>query len=287
MSMKKRRRVVRKRQRPSGGINSFKMPRLKLPDIRFKMPEFNFGEFVRLHKSICIIAAFFLIVCVLALGGCLYIYNNYTIKQVYVDGNTHYTDQEIMDMVMTDSLSRNSIYLSFLYRNKEITGIPFVEKMNVEVLSPDTVRINVYEKAVAGYVKYLDRFIYFDREGMVVETSEEASDDVPLVLGLDFDYVILHEKLPVGDETVFAEILDITQLLAKYDLDADKIFFDSEYNIYLYFDGVEVNLGTNENIDEKVIQLQYILPELQGKSGILKMSEYNSGTQNITFEEKK
>ena len=58
------------------------------------------------------------------------------------------------------------------------------------------------------------------------------------------------------------------------------------FRSYVYFEDVEVSLGTNDNIDEKVIQLQYILPKLQGKSGILEMSEYDSNTQNITFEEK-
>ncbi|MCR5657066.1 MAG: cell division protein FtsQ/DivIB [Butyrivibrio sp.] len=229
----------------------------------------------------CVLVFFVTLLCIN-----IYIYKNYTIKNTYVDGNTHYTDQEIMDMVMTDSFSKNSIYLSLRYRDKAITGIPFIEKMDVEVLSPDTVRINVYEKAVAGYVKYLDRYIYFDRDGIVVEASNEVTEGVPLVLGLNFDYVILHEKLPVENEEIFAQILDITQLLTKYNLDANRIFFDSDYNIYLYFDDVEVALGTDENIDEKIIRLQYILPELQGKSGILKLSEYNSNSQNITFEEK-
>lgn len=229
----------------------------------------------------CVLVFFVTLLCIN-----IYIYKNYTIKNTYVDGNTHYTDQEIMDMVMTDSFSKNSIYLSLRYRDKAITGIPFIEKMDVEVLSPDTVRINVYEKAVAGYVKYLDRYIYFDRDGIVVEASNEVTEGVPLVLGLNFDYVILHEKLPVENEEIFAQILDITQLLTKYNLDANRIFFDSDYNIYLYFDDVEVALGTDENIDEKIIRLQYILPELQGKRGILKLSEYNSNSQNITFEEK-
>jgi cell division protein FtsQ len=189
-------------------------------------------------------------------------------------------------MIMEDKLDRNSVYLSLKYRNREVTGIPFIEKMDVEILAPDTIRINVYEKAIAGYVKYLDRYIFFDRDGIVVETSEEPSTEVPLVLGLTFDYIVLHEKLPVENENVFSEVLDITQLLNKYNLSADKIFFDSDYHLYVYFENVEVSLGTNDNIDEKVIQLQYILPKLQGKSGILEMSEYDSNTQNITFEEK-
>ncbi len=254
---------------------------------REKAPRKSFGELFRLHKSIFIIGGFLIVLLIGLLSAAIYIYKNYTVVSAYVDGNTHYTDQQILDMVMTDRLSKNSIYLSFKYRDKDITGIPFVEKMDVEVLAPDTIKINVYEKAIAGYVKYLDRFIYFDRDGIVVETSEEESDDVPLVLGLDFDYVILHEKLPVENEDVFSDVLDITQLLTKYNLGADRIFFDSEYNMYLYFGDVEVSLGNKDNIDEKVIQLQYILPELEGKSGILELSDYNSNTQNITFEEKK
>ena len=128
--------------------------------------------------------------------------------------------------------------------------------------------------------------MYFDRDGIVVESSMEPSSVVPQVMGLDFNYVILYEKLPVDNETVFAEILDITQLLDKYSLHANKIFFDNEYNVYVYFDDVEVSLGTSSYIDEKIIQLQYILPNLEGKKGILEMKDFDEDTKNITFEEK-
>ena len=219
--------------------------------------------------------------------GVIYIRDNYTIKNIYVSGNTHYTNEEIIDMVMTDKMCDNSIYLSLKYRNKSIEGVPFIEKMSVEIVSPETVRINVYEKAVAGYISYLGRYMYFDRDGIVVESSLEASSTVPEVLGLSFNYVIIHEKLPVEKQEVFEEILDITQLLSKYNLHANKIFFDSEYNVYLYFDGIEVSIGTKDYIDEKIIQLQYILPNLEGKSGILEMKDFNEDTKNVTFEEKK
>ena len=219
--------------------------------------------------------------------GVIYIRDNYTIKNIYVSGNTHYTNEEIIDMVMTDKMCDNSIYLSLKYRNKSIEGVPFIEKMSVEIVSPETVRINVYEKAVAGYISYLGRYMYFDRAGIVVESSLEASSNVPEVLGLSFNYVIIHEKLPVEKQEVFEEILDITQLLSKYNLHANKIFFDSEYNVYLYFDGIEVSIGTKDYIDEKIIQLQYILPNLEGKSGILEMKDFNEDTKNVTFEEKK
>ena len=241
---------------------------------------------LRLHKSLYVIAIILLVL--LIAGGIAYKYinDNYTVTNIYVTGNTHYTNDEIIDMVLDDKPSHNSLFLSLKYRDKSIENIPFIEKVDVDIVSKDTIRINVYEKAIAGYFAHLGRYMYFDRDGIVVESSYETSDEVPQVMGLKFDYIIMYEKLPTPNDAIFEEILDITQLLSKYNLKADRIFFDSEYNVYLYFDNVEVSLGTRDFIDEKIIQLQYILPELEGKNGILEMKDFDDGTKNITFEEK-
>lgn len=261
------------------------------PSLRERFESFHplraFVNSLKYSKSLYII---FGIIALLAIGaaiGLKYVSDTYTVTNIYVTGNTHYTNEEIINMVLTDKLSHNSLYLSLKYRDKSIENVPFVEKIDVDIVSPDTIKINVYEKAIAGYIAYLGRYMYFDRDGIVVESSFEASDAVPEVLGLDFNYVIIYEKLPVENENVFAEILDITKLLDKYNLNANKIFFDKDYNVYLYFDGVEVSLGTQKFIDEKIIQLQYILPSLEGKNGLLEMKDYDDDTKNITFEEKK
>mgnify|MGYP002853662231 CR=1 FL=1 len=281
--MAKKRRKIRKRQRKRQAV-------VYRPSIRERFEDFHplerLSESVRYSRSLYIIAGIILAVIIIAAAGIKYILDNYTVTNIYVNGNTHYTNQEIIDLVMTDRLSHNSLYLSFKYRDKSIENIPFVEKMDVDIISPDTIRINVYEKSIAGYISYLGHYMYFDRDGIVVESSLERTDGVPEVLGLNFNYVILYEKLPVDNEYVFSEILDITQLLDKYELNADRIFFDADYNVYLYFEGVEVSLGTEEYIDEKIIQLQYILPNLDGKNGILEMKDFDEDTQNITFEEK-
>ena len=240
---------------------------------------------IRNNRSLYIIALIILAVLLIIAGVIKYIADNYTIQNVYVNGNKHYTDEEIIDMVMTDRLCKNSMYLSIKYRTKSIRNIPFIEKMDVDIVSPDSVRINVYEKAIAGYITYLGHYMYFDREGIVVESSFEPSDEVPQVMGLSFNSVIIHEKLPVENEEVFEEILDITQLLAKYELHCDKIFFDSDYNVYLYFGGIEVSIGTKDNIDEKIIALKKIFrtEQLEGKSGLLEMKDYNEDTKNTPF----
>ncbi|MCR5675818.1 MAG: FtsQ-type POTRA domain-containing protein [Lachnospiraceae bacterium] len=243
-------------------------------------------KFIRLHKSLFIIGATLLILGGALLYAFLYISGNYTITHIYVDGNTHYTNDEIIGMVQTSRFSGNSLFLSLQYRDKAITDIPFVERIDVEIVSRDTVRIHVYEKALAGYIKYLGRFMYFDRDGIVVECATHEYQDVPLVMGLSFDHVVLYEKLPVEKSEIFNQILDITQLLNKYSLKADRIYFDSDYHIYLYFGDAEISLGDGTEIDEKIIQLQYILPELEGRKGVLRLDDFQPTTSNITFEER-
>lgn len=230
-----------------------------------------------------------LVVCCLVLGavfGLQYIQTHYNITNIYVTGNSHYTDAEIIDMVMTKPLDHNSLYLSMHYRDRSVEGIPFIEKMDVSIVSEDTVRINVYEKAIAGYIRYLGRCMYFDRDGIIVESSFIETPGIPQVMGLSFDHVVLYEKLPVENEAVFAQILDVTKLLAKYELTADRLFFDSDYDLYLYFDDVEVVIGSRDQIDEKIIRLRYILPSLEGRCGLLDLHDVDGTGGDITFLER-
>lgn len=236
-------------------------------------------------KRVGILLSVFLVLLFLLVGGGLYIINNYKVTTVYVDGSIHYTNEEIMDMVMEGRLGDNSLYLSLKYRDKGVENIPFIEMMDVSIEARDTIRITVYEKALAGYVRYLGRYVYFDKDGIVVETSEEETAGIPQVTGLSFDHVILHEPLPVDNPDLFNEILNITQQLAKYSLTADRIYFDSTYQVTLSFGDAKVALGENVDIDEKIMLLQSLLPNLMGKSGTLDMREYSEDTKTYSFEQ--
>lgn len=234
------------------------------------------------RKKIALLMALCVILLLIVLG--VFISEKYKIRNVYVDGNTHYSDEEIKDMVLKGKLSNNSIYLSILYRNKEIKDIPFIETMDITIVSADTIQINVYEKALAGYVEFLGRYMYFDKDGTIVESSEEKTAGIPQVTGLKYGYVILYQKLPVEDESIFKQILSITQLLNKYDIFTDKIYFDDSLEMTLYFGDAKVMIGNQDYLDEKIMKLKYILPELTGKKGTLRMENYSEDMKNITFQ---
>ena len=223
------------------------------------------------------IVIFLGIINILLLGIYLLL-TQYAVKNVIVDGNKHYSAEEIKTMVMNGYLGDNSLYLSMKYKNKDI------ETMDVIVQSKDTIKITVYEKALAGYVEYLGRYMYFDNEGVIVEASKVTTVGIPQVTGLEFDYIVLHEKLPIENEQIFNSILTITKLLNKYDVICDKIQFDSNYNVMLGYDGVKVNIGQLENLEEKLMRLQYILPSLDGEKGTLDLQNYTSDKKTVTFE---
>ena len=231
-------------------------------------------------KIILIVTALILVALI---AGYSYINDNYTINTVYVEGNVHYSDEEIIEKIMSGPLEKNSIFLNLKYQKKEVEDIPFVAAIEIEIISKDTVKITVYEKTLAGYVTYLGRYMYFDKDGTIVESSLMKTSGVPEVIGLTFDHVVKYEKLPVEEEGIFAEILDISQSLNKYELMADKIYFDDKYDVTLYFGDVRVKIGAGENIDEKFSKMKNILPRLEGKKGVLQMENYSEDTKTVSF----
>lgn len=220
----------------------------------------------------------------LAIAGCVFYILYYChVKAVMVEGNIHYTNDEISAMVMDGFLGDNTVYLYLKYRNREIKDVPFIETMSVSIESRDTIRIIVYEKSLAGYVEYMDNYLYFDRTGTVVESSSVLTTGIPKVTGLNFGYAVLYEPLPVEDPEVFERVLDTTQLLNKYELDADRIHFALDDSLVLYFGDIKVFVGEDTFIDEKIMVLPDILSNLEGQSGTIDLADYKSG-DTITFE---
>lgn len=238
----------------------------------------------RIKKRRIIRVLLFLVFVLVITAGVYYLISHYEVKNVYVDGNVHYTSDEIKEMVMEGPLGDNSLYLSFKYKNKGLEDIPFVDTINVDILSPDTIRITVYEKALAGFVEYLGKYMYFDKDGTVIESSKVKTDGVVQITGFDFEYVVLGKVLPIEDENMFKQILNTGQLLTKYGLEADKLHFDSDYDMTIYFDNVRVNIGDDEKLDEKLMLLPQMLPALEGKSGVLRLENYSDNIGSITFE---
>ena len=205
----------------------------------------------------------------------------FRVRQVTVTGNAYYTKEEVVDLLLDEGSLQNTLLVYLRYKYQEHPEIPFIDD------SWQSLKIRVYEKNMVGYVRYLGQNVYFDKDGIVVESSTQELEGIPQISGVTFDSLAIHQPLSVEDPTIFDTILSITKLLAKYDLDPDEIRFGAGGELFLQLGDVKVALGTGENLDEKISRLKQLEGDLKDKSGTLHMENYTDETTHISLESAK
>lgn len=204
--------------------------------------------------------------------------------RVHFSGSEKYTDEELADYLFPTKKSANPFVFLLTDKFGEHVEIPFIEAYDVTIKGLKEYEITFYEKSLVGYVEYMGSYKYFDKDGIVVESSGRLIEDVPFVTGIDVDYIVLHSKLPVANEKVFDLLLDLTQLLYKYEIAVDKINVSKDLEIKLYMGNVRVELGNGEDLSEKVMDLRDIMPGLVDVSGVLDMKELDVHGNGYTFK---
>lgn len=211
--------------------------------------------------------------------------NVFTIREVAVEGNELYADDQIEASILNDAYSWNSLYVYLKYKLLDTTEVPFVDTMEVSLVSPHKLHISVYEKGLLGYL-YIDSIgqnAYFDKDGFVEETSQKIIPGVPKITGLTCENVVLYEKLSFGDKKVLKTLLSATQTLKKYELIPDTIDYNEQKEITLYYGNVSVLLGNSDNLTDKIMRMSYIYPNISGLAGVLHMESWSEETSDISF----
>lgn len=199
---------------------------------------------------------------------------------ITVEGNTQVGQETVIEKILPSKWDRS--VGKVLY--DKITGtkktIPDIASYDMEIVSWKELKITVYEKKRIGYLAYMGNYMYFDKDGIVVESSAETSEEIPEIKGLKFDYVVLNEKLPIADADVFSDLLNVTQLIDKYEMNVKKIYISKTYDITLAIGKVRVELGNDDKLSEKLSDLHDIVPNMnQKKAGTLDMREYSENGQ--------
>ena len=209
------------------------------------------------------------------------------IKEIEVTGNRHYTEEQIIDLIFDEKWSKNSAYCYYENKFQEPKSIPFIEEYKVEFQSPSKVRVVVFEKSVVGYVSYMSSYMYFDKDGIIVESSVEQLPGIPWITGMEFGHIVLHQPLPVANQDIFDQILNLTQVLSVNGVRVDKINYNSFLEAELTIGDIIVELGNDDDLNGKVSELSDILPELTGLSGTLYLDSYDENNSNPMYTFKK
>lgn len=241
----------------------------------------------------------------------LWFFVHFSVHEVIVLGNIHYTKEEITDTVQRGLFGNNTLIVSRSRKSFSPETLDLVDRIEVEMKDEHTLQITVQERQLIGYVQYLDSNLYFDSEGRIMnsvvrqeETDEEeqqvlaaeavgktatsyvaAMKEAPQIRGLNFAWARLHEVLPVEDASVFNTILGISRMINKYSIFPDAVVFDEKMDISLIYGEITVDLGADQLMEEKLARVAAILPSIEGKQGILHMEDYDGSSENIVFSQ--
>ena len=73
----------------------------------------------------------------------------------------------------------------------------------------------------------------------------------------------------------------------EYDIQVDKVYFDSSYNIMLYMGDVKVSLGSSKDFTDRLFELKQLSAKFGSLKGTLYLDNYNGDESSIIFKREK
>ena len=200
-------------------------------------------------------------------------------ETVSVKGNRAYSEKEIEDMVFPDEKDRSLLLILYREKTGKKKNLPFIISYNIGITGPESCEIIVYEKKPVGFVSYMGSNMYFDKDGNVIESSQEQMDGVPEVTGLQFGEIILDKKLKVAGSEVFEKILNISSQLESYRISLKQMDFDDTGNVTLYLGNgdIRVKIGNDEFFATRLSLINdvYAVMKERGLKGTADLSGYS------------
>lgn len=207
----------------------------------------------------------------------------FQVKTIKVSGNQNHTQQEISSDLVDGVPVANTFYLAWKYRNGAVPdNMPYLEELQVEIASPFTLQVTVKEKEIVGYIDQ-GNYVYFDREGTVLEISDQVKEGIPVVTGASIGDAALYQRLPAESSAQLRTILSLLQLLSDQGLEASEIRFGDNMDMTVYIGGVEALLGQDEYLEEKVANLKAILDAMGGQQGTLHLESFTGRGEEVPF----
>ena len=222
------------------------------------------------------------VIIVVGVGGFCYAFCG--LKQITMTGTELYTEDAVVTVVTDCKYPQNAAYVFLKNKIKPVENVPFIQSMDVKMTGLDTLVIEVHEKPILGYVVGSDgSYVYYDFDGIITEISTRFVDGYMLADGLISNEPVVGNQLDVGDKTVNF-LLTLTKLLEKYDLHPNSISFDESKHATLHFDAYDIVVGNASSLEDKMARLPYILPSIEGYTGILHLENFSVDNTDIVFE---
>lgn len=208
----------------------------------------------------------------------------FRVTKVQIEGNQYYTDEEIKKMVLDAPNAGNSILVMLTNTEEKTKDAQMIDHVTIKRKNRNTIVVNVKEKQMVGCLEFQGQYVNFDRQGVIQIITDEQMEGVPLIDGLSVKSVKVGQKLKGINSKKLNTILSVGKMLEKSEQKPDRLVFNDMNQLVLYYGEVEIRLGSDENMDEKMNRLSGILPQLEGMEGILHLENITEDTAGVVFD---
>lgn len=207
------------------------------------------------------------------------------LKNVDVEGTDLYTKDEIVNYIIDDEYSHNTVYAFIKNKIFPKSDAEFIESFDVVIKGPNSLTIVCNEKSILGYILAEDgKYIYFDYDGKISEISETYVDRGYMqITGVSLDEPKIGEPLPIGDDEM-GYLTSLLKILQKNALMPNAIFYDDKGHITIKYETYSIALGNSYLLEEKIDRMLRILPQIEGMYGTLHLENYSNQNTDIVFE---
>ena len=215
------------------------------------------------------------ILCVLLCAVLFMLSPVFAIKNIEITTMDKYSKDELCTMLNL-KIGKNLFLFNRFAASKVLKNNHYIEDYDISYKFPDTIKIDITERKVRGYVPYMGSYLYIDEYGRVLEINSQMSSALPVVYGLKFDTFVLGDKINAENKEAFDIMVTIAQLMNKYELldIVVKIDVSDVSKVIAYVNNIEVNLGDMSNGDQKILTMAEVVKNLgPNDRGVLDLSD--------------
>ena len=204
------------------------------------------------------------------------------IDYIFVEGNKSIVYDQIVNSSMIDK-GENIFRIKIKDSEDEIKKMPYIKEAHVKRKIPNKIYITVEEREVAYQFKVLSSYILLDKDGYVLELTDEQVENVPIFNGFDISDIKVGESILTNTAnealTVFFNDDTVLNTISKMSIITyDEL--ENDVNIDL-INGIGVAFGSLDNVKYKMKLLYKILVDIVKKQIQCKMIIMNKGENPI------
>ncbi|MDO4282602.1 MAG: FtsQ-type POTRA domain-containing protein [Clostridia bacterium] len=230
-------------------------------------------------KRILLISIFVLIGMMICAIYFTFHLTTFDLKKITVTGNSKYTSSEIISN-SPFKLNENIFSEYLRYKDVELTNLPYVADLKVDIVFPDEISLKVIERTskYIAYDKEKNKFFRLDQDGYILEetSQNEKKEKEMLIYGITFNNkIVLGEQINAIDLSKLKIYEKISEKYEKSGINGNitKVNFENSLTIITLNDKLNVILPNDTNLEYKLDLLKSILKKNGELQGVIDMTK--------------